>query len=606
MKVELQHFLGLEDGNSLLMAAVNLTGNLCASGAPGDVVKRGDKANWSWDCRGSMGAATVSCSAPVGQSAAAASAVDDFKCGFAAGRGVTTAPSADLCDAGKPSAVQGHGPWTWTCGEKSARKGTRKVSCEAPKIVDGACGAANGSIQAEAPLSSLCAAGTATPIDGNGPWQWSCVGVAGGGSSSCSASAQSQTRVDGTCGAAANAVMTSTPDANLCDSGTASTVYGDGPWTWTCSGMNGGIASTCTTSKVMPKAPPPPGPAVNGNCGPSNGVAAVDEPVEGLCTSGTVTSVSGQGPWNWNCLGANGGMTVSCTAPLMPPAPIVGVCGVANGVSTLTTPRSGLCSAGISSAVNGKGPWTWSCSGTNGGGAVSCVAPLAGKGASAAPLPSMVTPSNAANDDEAPAPMAAPSTLVTPRLSSGALAPLEKGAMPKLKPSKPLSLNESAPPVVDMSDAVAPPAVPPGLPDDAEPLLPPPLRDTVNPSPSLKPPAIDSEGKPIAAARLELDDDLSTIAFTRGSDVIERDALAQLDKLAGVMKTHGNARITLTAYADNSTITPREARRLSLSRALALRDYLTTKGIASGRIDVRALGANVPSGDMDRVDVKVN
>ncbi|MDD5587237.1 MAG: hypothetical protein PHY92_09870 [Alphaproteobacteria bacterium] len=45
---------------------------------------------------------------------------------------------------------------------------------------------------------------------------------------------------------------------------------------------------------------------------------------------------------------------------------------------------------------------------------------------------------------------------------------------------------------------------------------------------------------------------------------------------------------------------------MSLARALAVRDYLTNKGISSGRIDVRALGANVPSGDMDRVDVKVN
>ena len=41
-------------------------------------------------------------------------------------------------------------------------------------------------------------------------------------------------------------------------------------------------------------------------------------------------------------------------------------------------------------------------------------------------------------------------------------------------------------------------------------------------------------------------------------------------------------------------------------RALTVRDFLTNKGIASGRIDVRALGANVPSGDPDRVEVKAN
>ncbi len=577
--------------------------DLCASGTPGIVTADKGKKNWSWTCKGSLGAATVSCSAPVLQKAA-----EDAKCGPADGRGASKAPTTGLCDAGKAVAVKGSGPWTWQCAAKSGRK----VNCEAPKVSDGACGPANGSIQKALPLTGLCAAGTPTEVDGTGPWLWSCVGTGGGSSVSCSAAAQSQAKVDGGCGAAANAVMTSAPEANLCDSGVPSAVNGEGPWTWTCSGLNGGIASTCTTSKVMPKAPPPPGPPVDANCGPANGVAAVHHPVEGLCSSGTATNVSGNGPWNWNCLGANGGMTVSCTAPLMPPAPIEGVCGPANGVTTLVAPKSGLCSAGISSAVSGKGPWTWSCSGTNGGGAVSCVAPLAGKGGAATgPIPTPVTPSavyDASDDAVAPAPKAAPVGLVTPRLPAGPLPPLESGSLPQLKPSAPLERPLEAsqmpqksfpqPQVIDENET---------LPSGQKALTSPPIRDTVKPKPSLKPPAIDEEGKPVPGSHVELDSDMATLSFDRGSDNLSGSTMASLDKLAALLKQKVAVRITLNAYAATTgEITPREARRISLSRALAIRDYLTNKGISSSRIDVRALGANVPSGDMDRVDVKVN
>ena len=375
--------------------------------------------------------------------------------------------------------------------------------------------------------------------------------------------------------------------------------------------MNGGIASTCKTSKTVPKAPPPPGPAVNGLCGPSNGVAASTTPEEDtLCSAGTPTAISGNGPWNWGCIGGNGGMTVSCTAPLTPPAPIVGSCGGANGVPSLTAPKSGLCSAGIMSAVSGKGPWTWSCSGTNGGGAVSCVAPLAGSG-SGAGLPSITTPS-LDSGDAAPTPRAAPVGLVTPQLPSGPLPALKPGEVPQLKSSKKKdskkTLEASQMPVVQLDDSgYTAPSVAPGLPAGLQPVNPPPLRDEVKPPAGLKPPVIDSEGKPVPGARLVLDSDVSMISFNRGSDQLDKDAVEISEKLARILMANGNARITLVAYSDtDGTITPREARRISLNRALAIRDFLATKGVSSGRVDVRPMGANVPSGDMDRVDVKVN
>jgi len=593
--------------NGLCGTAANVTRaqvppseELCASGAASAVVS--DKDSWTWNCAGTNGSTSVFCAAP--RAPATQPAEESAVCGPATGRGLTAAPAEDLCSAGKPSRVNGNGPWRWTC-----IKGKQKMNCEAPKLVDAACGAANGSIQKYVPNKGLCAAGTSTEVAGNGPWLWTCVGAGGGVSTSCSAASQAQTRVDGSCGEASNKPATSMPAANLCDGGMPSNVYGEGPWTWTCSGLNGGIAASCATQKVVPRAPAAPGPAINGLCGPANGVASIAQPLEGLCSSGTATATSGDGPWNWDCLGQNSGMTVSCTAPLQPPAPITGACGAASGVPTLTKPQSGLCSAGIVSAVSGNGPWTWSCSGTNGGGAVGCVAPTATAGSKSA-LPSLSIAPETGN--EAPAPQPAPSGLVTPRLPSGPLPPLENsGSNPTPPTFKEEAMPEAPrmpPPAEEEAAATtSAPASEPELPTATAPLMPPPVRDTIQPSPALKPPAIDAAGAVIPGNRFVLDSDVSVIAFAHGSENIDHDVLPTLDKLVSALQAHGNVRVTLTAYAGlDATTTPRDARRMSLARALAIRDYLTAKGISSGRIDVRALGANVVSGSSDRVDVRAN
>jgi hypothetical protein len=62
---------------------------------------------------------------------------------------------------------------------------------------------------------------------------------------------------------------------------------------------------------------------INGSCGSANGVAVSIRPVSNLCTAGSASVVSGTGPWNWTCLGQNGGVTASCSAPLFVPAPAI-------------------------------------------------------------------------------------------------------------------------------------------------------------------------------------------------------------------------------------------------------------------------------------------
>jgi hypothetical protein len=61
----------------------------------------------------------------------------------------------------------------------------------------------------------------------------------------------------------------------------------------------------------------------------------------------------------------------------------------------------------------------------------------------------------------------------------------------------------------------------------------------------------------------------------------------------------------VVAYAAGTPDDPSTARRLSLSRALAVRSALMADGVSSTHIYVRALGA--PEGDKtpDRVDISV-
>jgi hypothetical protein len=57
--------------------------------------------------------------------------------------------------------------------------------------------------------------------------------------------------------------------------------------------------------------------AINGVCGPADGVAVSSAPTTGLCSSGIASGVSGTGPWEWSCFGKKGGTTASCSAPLL-------------------------------------------------------------------------------------------------------------------------------------------------------------------------------------------------------------------------------------------------------------------------------------------------
>jgi outer membrane protein OmpA-like peptidoglycan-associated protein len=97
----------------------------------------------------------------------------------------------------------------------------------------------------------------------------------------------------------------------------------------------------------------------------------------------------------------------------------------------------------------------------------------------------------------------------------------------------------------------------------------------------------------------------ATLAFAPDSADLSDDAK---QAIAGVIQKLGqspDARVKLSAYAAGTPETISQTRRLSLSRALAVRSYLIDQGVKSTRIDVLALGNQASSGSADRVDLAV-
>ncbi|MCW5752439.1 MAG: OmpA family protein [Alphaproteobacteria bacterium] len=91
-----------------------------------------------------------------------------------------------------------------------------------------------------------------------------------------------------------------------------------------------------------------------------------------------------------------------------------------------------------------------------------------------------------------------------------------------------------------------------------------------------------------------------SIPFEGGSPGLARAAEGQLAALADRLNANSQERVQVNAYAEGDS--PAAAKRLALSRALAVRAYLTERGIAATRIDVRAVGPT-DSGPRNRVDL---
>ncbi len=126
---------------------------------------------------------------------------------------------------------------------------------------------------------------------------------------------------------------------------------------------------------------------------------------------------------------------------------------------------------------------------------------------------------------------------------------------------------------------------------------PPVLRESVTPPPASAPAPLPDEPGPVKASliSLEFKKDLSELQPDQ-KRIIDTDILP---KLAANKET----RLQILAYASPSKEGQSSARRVSLSRGLALRSYMLEKGIVPSRMDIRALGENTNEKPVDRVDL---
>lgn len=111
------------------------------------------------------------------------------------------------------------------------------------------------------------------------------------------------------------------------------------------------------------------------------------------------------------------------------------------------------------------------------------------------------------------------------------------------------------------------------------------------------------------ASNKDSNDTKANIEFTAGQTDLTPAQKAALDKTISSLKTSPTARAQIFAYASPVNAAGSiSARRISLVRGLNIRTYITSQGIKSDRIDVRAMGDEIPNKKptdhpIDRVDI---
>ena len=207
-----------------------------------------------------------------------------------------------------------------------------------------------------------------------------------------------------------------------------------------------------------------------------------------------------------------------------------------------------------------------------------------------APEPQVAAQPEPSEAAEAPPP---PSTLAEELTQKP--APAEPGQ----EPAAVAKAEPAAAPEPVVQPAAPPPAPPPAAaaPPPAESEPPPPPAESLTSGPAVEP---QTAALPPAAALAEQ----IRVLFRDGSAELSDDAKRRLSAVATALQENTPVRIQLLAYAKASSEGTSRARRLSLSRALAVRAYLIEKGVRSTRMDVRALGDKIGGGPADRVDIR--
>lgn len=98
----------------------------------------------------------------------------------------------------------------------------------------------------------------------------------------------------------------------------------------------------------------------------------------------------------------------------------------------------------------------------------------------------------------------------------------------------------------------------------------------------------------------------TSLVYEGGSQDISEDLKGQISPLIDQLKQDPNARLQLRSYAQSADGSESSARRISLARAIELRKYIMSNGVAAERLDVRALGEDEATGaPVNRVDMVI-
>jgi len=327
-----------------------------------------------------------------------------------------TAPSANLCATGTATSVNGSGgQWQWGCNGSDGGASTAANACTAPyasqtlsisasptSITVGSTSAITAGSTAAGLAVALTPSGACTLNGGTatGTAEGTCTvtasqpGTGDNGAARYLPAVSVPTHITVTpapvhAACASVAASATAPSANLCTTGTATSVTGSGgQWRWGCNGLHGG-ASTAANACTAPYASQ----TLNISANPTSitvgstsaitagstaaGLAVTLTPSGGACTlngstatgtaEGTCTITASQ-PGTGDT-GASRYLPASSTPTYITvtPAPVNGACGNSHGGTFTSKPATGLCSAGSAINETGTGPWSWTCQGSHGG-----------------------------------------------------------------------------------------------------------------------------------------------------------------------------------------------------------------------------------------------
>lgn len=278
--------------------------------------------------------------------------LDDPVCGSASGAAQINAPTSNLCQFSEPSDIVTDSvahQWSCTAGYASqvctaprCANGNSVVngSCiqSPPPTTSAVCGSANGVTSYDAPTTGLCSVsgGTASSVstDANAH-NWSCLSTSQSNMVMCSAPRPfcppGQIRCGNSCttassckqpvcGIADGTTVSSTPTSGLCSLGAVSSSgvqSNSTSYQWTCE-FPGSTSASCSAQKWCNGGRCAPPPSTSAECGVADGISTVDAPASGLCAAGTAatpTYDSQSNTYTWSCVSSTGSSVTMCSAP---------------------------------------------------------------------------------------------------------------------------------------------------------------------------------------------------------------------------------------------------------------------------------------------------